>query len=296
MLPSAPDTAARSGPPPPGGARIKSLVTAALTEDIGAGDVTTEAVIPSALRARGRFLAKEALVVCGLPFAREVFAQLDPEAAWSETAREGEAVAAGAVLAQVEGRGRAVLSGERTALNFVQRLSGIATLARRAVEEISGTQAAILDTRKTTPTLRDIEKYAVRIGGGTNHRMGLYDAVLVKDNHLALAGGIREAVRRAGAAGFAPSAIEVEVEDIQGALEAIHCGVGRILLDNFALAEVAQAVKEIAGRARVEVSGGLDPGCLLPFASAGVDYLSIGRLTHSARAVDISLEVERVDP
>lgn len=272
--------------------RIRALVAAALDEDIGAGDLTTRALIPDGVRARGRIIAKEPLVVCGLPLAREVFLTLDPEASWRERAREGGATALGSEVASVEGRADAVLTGERTALNFLQRLSGIATLARQAVSEIAGTRALVLDTRKTTPTLRDIEKYAVRTGGASNHRTGLYDAVLVKENHVALCGGITEAVRRAQASGFAPASIEVEVDDFEGLEEALACGVGRILLDNFRAEDAARAVGRIAGRAKVEISGGLVPGRLRAFAEAGAEYLSLGSLTHSARAVDLSLDVE----
>lgn len=271
---------------------MRRLVAEALAEDVGAGDVTTAAVVPPDQRARGRIVARQALVVCGLPFARETFTSLDPHARFEESVPEGGAAAARATIAVVEARAASLLTGERVALNFLQALSGIATLARRAVEEVAGTGAVILDTRKTTPTLREIEKYAVRVGGAQNHRTGLYDAVLVKDNHLAIAGGITEAVRRLRSAGRDPAAIEVEVEDLAGIEEALRAGVGRVLLDNFTPQRVAEAVKVIAGRARIEVSGGLEPGRLRAYAEAGVDYLSIGRLTHSAPAVDIAMEME----
>lgn len=284
-------------PPParptaPSDERVRMLVGAALSEDIGAGDATTDALVPPGARARGRLIAKEELVVCGLAFAREAFRALDPGTRWKETTDEGALVASGATIAEVEGSARAVLTAERTALNFLQRLSGIATSARRAVAEVSGTRAVVLDTRKTTPTLRDLEKYAVRTGGAANHRAGLSEAVLVKDNHIAICGGIAEAVRRARAAGYEPGTIEVEVDDLAGLREALGCGVGRVLLDNFSPDEAACAVSEAAGRARIEVSGGLRPGALRAFADSGAEFLSLGSLTHSARAVDISLEVE----
>lgn len=270
---------------------VRRLVAEALAEDVGGGDVTTAAIVPPEQRGSGRIVAREALVVCGLPLARETFASLDPHARFDEALPEGGSALAGATIATVEGRAAAILTGERVALNFLQALSGIATLARRAVDEVAGTGAVVLDTRKTTPTLRAIEKYAVRVGGARNHRTGLYDAVLVKDNHLAIAGGITEAVRRLRAAGRDPSTIEVEVEDLAGVEEALRAGVGRLLLDNFTPGRAAEAVKAIAGRATVEVSGGLRPGRLRAFAEAGVDYLSLGSLTHSAPAVDIALDM-----
>jgi nicotinate-nucleotide pyrophosphorylase (carboxylating) len=271
---------------------VRRLVAEALAEDVGAGDVTTDALIPPEQRGRGRIVAREALVVCGLPLARATFSSLDAKTRFEEVLPEGGAAEAGATIAVVEGRAAVILSGERVALNFLQALSGIATLARHAVEEVAGSGAVVLDTRKTTPTLRAVEKYAVRVGGARNHRTGLYDAVLVKDNHLAIAGGISEAVRRLRAAGRDPATIEVEVVDLAGVEEALRAGVGRLLLDNFTAERVAEAVKAIAGRAKVEVSGGLKPGKLRAYAEAGVDYLSLGSLTHSAPAVDIALDMD----
>jgi len=274
------------------GETVRRLVAQALAEDVGAGDITTAAVVPPERPGRGRIVAREALVVCGLPLARETFAAIDPHTLFEEAMPEGSAAAAGATVAVVQGSAAVILTGERVALNFLQALSGIATLARRAVEEVAGTGAVILDTRKTTPTLRAIEKYAVRVGGARNHRSGLYDAVLVKDNHLAIAGGITAAVRRLRAAGREPATIEVEVESLDGALEALRAGVGHLLLDNFTPDRVAEAVRVIAGRATIEVSGGLRPGGLRAYAQAGVDFLSLGSLTHSAPAVDIALDME----
>ncbi len=285
---------------------MRELVARALAEDVGGGDLTTAATVDPALRATGRFLAREPFVVCGLPIARAVFEQLDPGVSWREEASaggaggpsgqgggvEGSDAGPGDCFASVTGPCAAILTGERTALNFLQRLSGIATIARRAVREVEGTGAVILDTRKTTPTLRAIEKYAVRVGGASNHRAGLYDAVLIKDNHVALAGGVGEAIRRALGAGHPISGIEIEVDDLDGVREALRAGARRLLLDNMTPAQVAEAVGVIAGRARIEVSGGLRAGNLRAYAEAGADFLSIGALTHSAPAVDISLEVE----
>jgi len=271
---------------------VRRLVAAALAEDVGAGDVTTAAIVPPDRRGRGRIVAREALVVCGLPLARETFAALDTAVRFEDVIPDGGEADAGATIALVEGPAGALLTGERVALNFLQALSGIATLARRAVLEVAGTGAVVLDTRKTTPTLRAIEKYAVRVGGARNHRTGLYDAVLVKDNHLAVAGGITEAVRRLRAAGRDPATVEVEVDDLAGVEEALRAGVGRLLLDNFTPEQVAEAVARIAGRARIEVSGGLRPGRLRAFAEAGAHELSLGALTHSAPAVDIAFDME----
>ena len=284
--------ASGSGPRPLDETLVRRLAAAALAEDVGHADITTQALVPAAARARGRIVARQACTVCGLAFAREVFRALDPDCSWREVTADGGRVEAGALIASVEGSARAILTGERTALNFLQRLSGIATLARRAVEEVEGTGATILDTRKTTPTLREIEKYAVRSGGAVNHRTGLFDAVLIKDNHVALCGGIREAMHRARQSGLPIEAIEIEVDDPAGVREALDAGACRILLDNFTPSAVAGAVREIAGRARIEVSGGLRPGSLRAYAEAGADFLSIGGLTHSATAVDLSLELD----
>ncbi len=276
-------------------ADLAAAVRAALLEDLGgaldpARDITTIASVPAATRGSGRIVARESLIVAGTAAAREAFRQVDRSLEWSGVG-DGTALTAGATLATVTGSARAILTGERVALNFLQRLSGVATLTRRCVDEIEGTKAKILDTRKTTPGLRALEKAAVAAGGGGNHRIGLHDAVLIKDNHVALAGGIAEALRRAAAAGHPPASVIIEVADGAGALEAVAAGAGRILLDNFTAEQVADAVRSVAGRAVVECSGGLAPGRLRPFALAGPDFLSIGSLTHSARAVDIALDL-----
>jgi len=245
---------------------IAGLLERALAEDIGsglpakasakAGDLTTDALFPSAIPARGTFVASQVMVVAGLPLVEQLYARLDPGIQFRRRVEEGEQVSRQA-LAEVEGDGRTLLRSERTALNFLQRLSGIATLTRRFVARLEGTQAQLRDTRKTTPGLRQLEKYAVRVGGGTNHRFGLFDAVLIKENHVQLAGGVAEAVRRAKAKYSAGPAIEVEVRDPGELEEALRAGAGLVLLDNMTVEQVDLAVEQIRGRARVEVSGGI---------------------------------------
>jgi nicotinate-nucleotide pyrophosphorylase (carboxylating) len=256
-----------------------------LAEDIGDGDVTTLAVIDEEATCQGRILLKEAGVICGLDAAGSVFdalgARLEPLVA------DGDALEPGPV-ANVEGPGRAVLTAERTALNLLGRLSGIATLTRRYVDALDGTGATILDTRKTTPGLRELEKYAVVCGGGTNHRRGLDDAILIKDNHLRLAGSITEAVERAKQTGLA---VEVECETLDHAREAVAAGADRILLDNMPAAQLREAVVLVGGRAELEASGGVTLETVRELAETGVDFVSVGALTHSARFLDVSLEV-----
>lgn len=272
---------------------VREIVRAALVEDLADGrDITSEAVVPAGVRAVGRFVAREEMVAAGLPLAREVFLLIDPEVAW-EAVEDGSLVPAGSTLATVRGNARVILTGERTALNFLQRLCAVATLSRRAVREVEGTGTVILDTRKTTPGLRLLEKHAVAAEGAVNHRMGLHDAVLIKDNHVSLAGGVGHAIAAAAAAGIDPSSLTVEVDDLAGLEEALAAGAGRILLDNFEPPDVAVAVRRTAKRALIECSGGLKPGGLRAYAEAGADFLSLGCLTHSAPAVDISLEMER---
>jgi nicotinate-nucleotide pyrophosphorylase (carboxylating) len=271
------------------------LVRRALSEDVGYGDRTTNAIVPAEATARGRFEARDQCVVAGLDVATAVFTALDPAAAVTAVARDGDVCRAGTVLATVTGSARALLTGERTALNFLQRLCGIATLTRRFVEAAHG-RIDVLDTRKTTPGLRALEKYAVRCGGGTNHRFGLYDAVLIKDNHIRIAGGIAEAVRRVrreSADGLhAPVPIEVEAQSIAQVEEAIAAGADTIMLDNLGVEEMREAIRLIAGRFRIEISGGVTLETLKHLSSIGADVVSVGALTHSAPAVDISLEIE----
>ena len=271
------------------------LVRRGLSEDVGYGDRTTNAIVPAEAVARGRFETRVECVVAGLDVATAVFTALDRSVVVTAQVRDGDTCRAGNVLATVTGPARALLTGERTALNFLQRLSGIATLTRRFVEAAGG-QITVLDTRKTTPGLRALEKYAVRCGGGTNHRFGLYDAVLIKDNHIRIAGSIAEAVRRVcdeSAGGLhAPVPVEVEAQNLAQVEEAIAAGADTIMLDNLRVDEMREAVRLIAGRTRVEISGGVTLETLPRLASIGADVVSVGALTHSASAVDISLEIE----
>jgi nicotinate-nucleotide pyrophosphorylase (carboxylating) len=270
---------------------IERVATAALAEDIGAGDVTTEALVPGGLRCRAQLQLEESGVVCGVPVAVAVFHALDPTARIEPVLAEGALVTeTPAVIAEIEGDARAVLSGERVAVNLVSRLCGVATLTRTFVDLVDGTGATILDTRKTTPGLRALEKYAVRCGGGTNHRAGLDDAILVKENHLRLAGGITAALaalrERAGAL-----PVEVETETLDEVREALGAGATRILLDNMSPSETAGAVALVAGRAQLEASGGISPESVRAYAETGVDFISVGALTNRARSLHISLEV-----
>ena len=270
---------------------LDQLARAALAEDVGSRDATTEACVDAGARAIGTLVAKQELVVAGLDVAMHVFRAVSPEIGWEARAREGDRFKEGDLIASVAGPARAVLTGERVALNFIQRMSGIATITDRFVRAVAGTRAKIRDTRKTTPLLRSLEKRAVEVGGGVPHRSGLNTGILVKDNHVRLAGGIAEATRRA-VAGAGGLLVEIEVDSpdqIDGALSA---GAQMILLDNFTPEQVAKAVLHIAGRVPVEVSGGVKLENVRAYAEAGPDYIAIGALTHSAPAADISLEVE----
>jgi nicotinate-nucleotide pyrophosphorylase (carboxylating) len=273
------------------------LVRRALGEDIGPGDITTRAIVPDVAEAQGRVVAKERCVVAGLPVAEAVFVALDARIVWRAERRDGDRCEPGATVATVAGPAAALLAGERTALNFLQHLSGIATLTREFVDAAG--RLTVLDTRKTLPGLRTLQKYAVRCGGGQNHRVGLFDAILIKDNHIRLAGGIAEAVRRVRAAG-APGPIEVETQTLEQVHEALAVRVEIIMLDNLDDAAVQVAVREIAGRARIELSGMMTLERVRRLAGSGADSVSIGALTHSARAADLSLELDiqaaRSDP
>jgi nicotinate-nucleotide pyrophosphorylase (carboxylating) len=273
---------------------IEGAVRAALAEDIGPGDVTTEVVVPAARRAVGRFVAREPLTLCGLDVAREVFRQVDPAVRFDSAADDGRGCAAGEVFATVSGPARSILTAERTALNFMQRMSGIATATRAIVARIAGREVQIADTRKTAPGLRLLDKHAVRTGGGTNHRAGLYDAILIKDNHWRLAGGVAAAVRAARAANrpAAGAPIEIEAGTLAEVREALEAGADAILLDNMDDRTLAAAVTLARGRAFLEVSGGVLPDRVVALSALGVQRISIGALTHSARAVDIALEIE----
>jgi nicotinate-nucleotide pyrophosphorylase (carboxylating) len=274
---------------------IREVVERALREDVGAGDLTTLAAVPVAARARARFVYREPGVLCGLPVLRAVFAAVEPGLTLEDHAAEGAHVPQGAAVATVSGPARGILTGERVALNLLQRMSGVATLAARYVAAVAGTGARILDTRKTTPGLRALEKYAVRVGGATNHRFGLYDGVMLKDNHLAVLAaqglGLADAVRRVRDAVGPMVRVEVEVETVAQAAEAAGAGADMILLDNMAPAQLRAAVAAIALRARSEASGGITLETVRAAAEAGVDYISVGALTHSARALDIGLDI-----
>jgi nicotinate-nucleotide pyrophosphorylase (carboxylating) len=268
---------------------LERIVHAALAEDIGAGDVTTEATVSADAVGAAELLVKEPGVVCGLRVAEATFRALDPDVRFEALAAEGDVVEPPAVVARVTGSERAILTGERVALNFVGRLSGIATLTRRYVDAVEGTGAAVLDTRKTTPGLRALEKHAVAAGGGKNHRFGLDDAVLVKDNHLRAAGSLPAAVELVRASTDLP--VEVECETLAQVAEALEVGVDAILLDNMTLAELREAVALTRGRARLEASGGVNLDTVRAIAETGVDEISVGALTHSARSLDVSLEL-----
>jgi len=271
--------------------QYESLVRAALVEDIGSGDITTTLCIPAGTRATATVLAKQPGVIAGLAIGELAFHLLDPEAQWSAHVRDGDRVGEGRTpLATVTGDARALLTAERVALNFMQRLSGIATVTARYVGLVAGTDARIVDTRKTTPGLRMLEKYAVRAGGGFNHRLGLYDCVLIKDNHIKAAGGIKNAVQ--GARAHIPHTMKIEVEASTLGMvdEALAAGADIILLDNMDTETMRRAVNAIGGRAISEASGGLTEARVAEVAATGVDILSIGALTHSAPALDISLD------
>lgn len=267
-----------------------------LAEDIGRGDITTTACVPQNTRGMGRFLAKEYLVLCGLDVAEAVFFHLDPDSSEIEsTFAEGDEIESGTVFATLKGYADVLLVGERTALNLIQRMSGIATLTRAYVKAIEGTKAQIVDTRKTTPGLRLLEKYAVTVGGGKNHRMGLDDGVLIKDNHIALAGGITEAVHAAKNKVGHLHKIEVEISNWAQLREAIEAGAEIVMLDNQTpdeAAKLVQMARSMNPNVLIEASGGMDLDRVRSFAEAGVDLISVGRLTHSARAVDISFKIQ----
>ena len=271
----------------------EDLIRRALAEDVGDGDITTESVMQPSLRMRGNFIAKEAGVIAGLQVAAAVFRQLDAEVRFEAACSDGEQVTKGQRIATVCGSARALLSGERTALNFMQRMSGIATATRRFVDAVAGTKATILDTRKTVPGLRLFDKEAVRLGGGSNHRIGLFDMVLIKENHIAAAGGsISEAVRRVRAHDARKRPIEVEVKNLDELGEALALGLDRIMLDNMSREAMREAVRICAGRCPLEASGNVTLANVADVAATGVDFISVGALTHSVQALDISLLLE----
>jgi nicotinate-nucleotide pyrophosphorylase (carboxylating) len=270
---------------------LARVVETALAEDIGSGDLTTDAIVPAGLAWRARLLLEEPGVVAGIPIAAAVFRALDPDMRVRAVRPEGAIVTdVPARIAELEGPARALLTGERVALNLVARLCGIATLTRRYVDLVAGTDVTILDTRKTTPGLRALEKYAVRCGGGTNHRMGLDDAILIKDNHVRIAGGIAPALA-AIRASDSRHPVEIEADTLVQLEQALAAGAERILLDNMSPGEVAQAVSLADGRALLEASGGIGEANVRAYAETGVDFISIGALTHGARSLHVSLEV-----
>jgi nicotinate-nucleotide pyrophosphorylase (carboxylating) len=275
---------------------IRQAVQLALAEDLGSGDATTLAIVPQAAGAKAAMRARESLVVAGIAFAEIAFVELSSSVKIERLTRDGQHVSAGEILLRVSGPARAILSAERVALNFVQRLSGIATLTAQFVDAVKGTPVQILDTRKTTPGWRQFEKYAVRCGGGKNHRLGLFDLILIKDNHLVALqnekpNAIAAAVARAREK-FPQLKIEVEADTLEQAEQAADAGADVILLDNMNPVKLRLAVQKIKGRAQIEASGGVNPANVRAIARAGVDFVSVGALTHSARAVDIGLDFE----
>jgi len=271
---------------------LDNFIDLALSEDIGTGDITTLCTVPEGCRIHGRYIAKEAGVVCGLPVVERVFKKLDDSIVFKPFVRDGETIKKGEDLAEVSGDARAILSGERTGLNLLQRLSGVATRTAQTVQAIKGTKCRVADTRKTTPGLRALEKYAVRVGGGSNHRFNLCDGVLIKDNHIVAAGGVTNAVRAARAGAPHTLKIEVEVENLQMLEAALAAGADIVMLDNMDIPAMAEAVKVVAGRALVEASGNMGDRDLLAVAQTGVDLISIGALTHTVKAIDISLRFD----
>lgn len=285
--PTAPPLTRTEAPPR---SAVEPIVRLALAEDIGRGDLTTAATVPPGATARAEIVQKAPGVLCGLPVVETVFALLDPRVRLTPLAEEGS-WGERRVVATLEGPAAAILTGERTALNFLQRLSAVATMARRAAEIVAGTGAVVLDTRKTTPGMRVLEKYAVRVGGCHNHRAGLDDGILIKDNHIRAAGGITAAVTAARRRAAPGMRVEVEVTTLAELDEALAAGADLILLDNFDVDGLRAAVARAAGRARLEASGGITLANLAAVAATGVDYISLGALTHSAGALDFSLEV-----
>lgn len=271
---------------------VRRIVGNALVEDLGSGDITTSLTVPAGAKAAGTFFSKQPLVVAGLPIAAEAFRALEPDCAWDAIVSDGAQVAHGKALARVEGKAATLLSGERVALNFLQRMSGIATLTRKFKDQLVGLKTELMDTRKTTPGLRLLEKYAVRMGGGSNHRMGLDDGILIKNNHIARAGGIRSAIERVLQRRPSGMPVEVEVRTCAELDEAIAAGADIALLDNMMPEEVAGCVRLAQRRILLEVSGGVSLENVRAYAVTGVDRISVGALTHSAPAADINFLID----
>ncbi len=290
LLQSAPHTMTTTAFP--NSADVHEIIQLALQEDIGRGDITTEATVAPETRATAEILQKQPGVLCGLPVVEQVFAKIDPRVTVTRLADEGSYADTRRAVARIDGPAAAILSGERTALNFVQRLSGIATASHRASELTRNTRAQVIDTRKTTPGLRVLEKYAVRIGGARNHRAGLDDGFLIKENHIRAAGGISQVVQRAQKRAAPGQVVEIEVTTLDELEEALQAGAQLILLDNFTPRGLREAVDAARGRARLEASGGITLSNLEEVAQTGVDYISLGALTHSAGVLDFSLDLE----
>jgi nicotinate-nucleotide pyrophosphorylase (carboxylating) len=271
---------------------VRKLIEEALFEDIGPGDITSEAVIPDEASSTAEIIAKQDLVLAGIIIIREVFRKMDPWVQFTPLAHDGSTVQSGSIIAQVQGKTRALLAGERVALNLLQHLSGIATHTARFVEVLKGSRAEILDTRKTLPGLRALEKYAVRMGGGRNHRFGLYDGVLIKDNHIAAAGGIIKAMAGVRKKVHPLLKIEVEVKTLDEVREAMAAGATMLLLDNMSPNLMKQAVSIVSGRVLVEASGNVTLDTVKAIGETGVDFISSGSLTHSAPAADISMKIK----
>lgn len=271
---------------------LHDIVARALVEDIGHGDLTSLTLIEPTAHGRAQIIAKAPGILCGLPIGQEVFAQVDSSVAWSPLCADGEAVTPGQVLVELSGPIRAILTGERVALNFMQQLSGVSTATAAMVNACAaaGAHTRILDTRKTVPGLRALQRYAVRVGGGVNHRFGLFDAILIKENHIAAAGGVAPALERARAAGPMVQ-VEIEVETLAQLEEALAASANLILLDNMDLDTLRQAVTQTRGRAKLEASGGVTLETVAAIAQTGVDFISAGSLTHSAKALDLSLRL-----
>ncbi len=270
---------------------IKTFISNALREDIGPGDLTVAALISPDIDGKAELIAKEALILAGIDVAGEVFKQVDPRISVTANYADGQELTSGTVIASISGKVASLLTAERVALNFMQRLSGIATLTRQYVNRTEGTKARIVDTRKTTPGLRALEKHAVRIGGGKNHRFGLFDGILIKDNHIAAVGSLSEAVKRAREKAPHTLKIEVETENLDQVREAISAGAEIIMLDNMGIETMKKAVKLINGKALIEASGGINLNNVRQVAETGVDLISVGAITHSARSMDISMEI-----
>lgn len=269
---------------------IDEIILNALREDVGTGDITTLTTIPADKTARGRFIAKEAGILCGLEVCERVFKILDNNISFKSHKKDGEKVEKGEEIAEISGNARNLLTGERTAINLLHKMSGIATETAKSVAQIAGTQAKIADTRKTTPGLRVLEKYAVKTGGGTNHRFNLADGILIKDNHIAASGGIKQAVTSARANAPHTLKVEVECENMSDVSKALEAGADIIMLDNMTVEDMKKAVDFIAGRALTEASGNMDEKDLREVAATGVDIISIGALTRNAKSLDISLK------